>query len=80
MLTAYCIFEPKSGVLTQIAADQWHRRKGIASALLKKILISNQHNSVKVINTEIECESITKFLYSSRIPLKGKQFEITKQL
>lgn len=79
-LVGYCIFEPHSGDITQIAVHKEHRRKGIASALLKKVLASNQHGSVKLINSDIKYESVTGFLQSNSIPLKGKQFEMTKQL
>lgn len=79
-IVGYCIFEPVSGDVTQIAVDRNHRRKGIASVLLSEALKSNRHNSVKVINTEISCESLTLFLNSCGIPLKGKQFEMIKKL
>lgn len=79
-IVGYCIFEPVSGDVTQIAVERKHRRRGIASALLSEALKSNRHNSVKVINTEISCESLTLFLNSCGIPLKGKQFEMIKKL
>ena len=79
-LVGYSIFEPNSGDITQIAVDKNFRRKGIASILLKEILKTNQYNSIKVINTEVGCSSITKFLQSNSIFLEGKQFEMTKQL
>jgi len=79
-LIGYCIFEPKSGDITQIAVDKEYRRKGIASILLKELLKFNLHGSVKVVNTEVDCGSITGFLQSNAIPLKGKQFEMIKQL
>lgn len=79
-LIGYCIFEPNSGDITQIAVSKEHRRKGIASALLKEALKSNRHSSVKAINANVECESITQFLQSNSIQLKGKQFEMIKQL
>lgn len=79
-LIGYTIFETNSGDLTQIAVDRKYRRKGIATALLKEILQSNQHHSVKVINTELECTSITGFLQSHSIFVSGKQFEMIKEL
>lgn len=78
--TGYCIFEPHSGDITQIAVNKEYRRKGIASALLNKALLSITHDSVKVINTDIECESIAAFVQSKSIQLKGRQFEMIKQL
>ena len=78
-LVGYSIFEPNSGDITQIAVDKNFRRKGIASILLKEILKTNQYNSIKVINTEVGCSSITEFLQSNSIFLEGKQFEMIKK-
>jgi len=80
VLLGYCIFDPHTGDITQIAVHAKARRQGIATNLLKEALKSNQHSNVKCINTEISCESITKFLQSNGFPLSGKQFEMTKQL
>jgi ribosomal protein S18 acetylase RimI-like enzyme len=79
-LVGYCIFEPNSGDVTQIAVDKSFRRKGIGTLLLKETLKFNQHDAVKIINTEINCESITAFLFANGIPVKGKQFEMIKKL
>lgn len=79
-IVGYCIFEPISGDVTQIAVDRKHRRQGIASALFAEALKCNIHNAVKVVNTEISCENITAFLNACGVPLKGKQFEMIKRL
>jgi len=75
-LLGYCIFEPNSGDITQIAVAKKYRRNGIATNLLKEVLKYNIHDSVKVINTEVDCESITGFLQSNSISPQGKQFEM----
>lgn len=79
-LIGYCVFEPTSGDITQIAVDKQYRRQRIASALLKEVLKFNKCNSVKAINTEITCNEITTFLLSNCIYLRGKQFEMIKKL
>ncbi len=79
-LAGYCVFEPVSGDITQIAVNRRYRRKGIATALLAHALKFNQDKAMKCINTEIQCESISHFLQSNGITLKGKQFEMIKQL
>ena len=79
-LVGYCVFEPISGDITQIAVDQDYRRQGIATVLLSEILKYNKHSQVKALNTETTCENITAFLNSCNIPLKGKQFEMIKYL
>jgi ribosomal protein S18 acetylase RimI-like enzyme len=79
-LIGYCIFEPVSGDVTQIAINKNNRRQGIASVLLKEALKYNKHDSVKVINIETTCEVMTFFLEANGILLKGKQFEMIKKL
>jgi len=79
-LVGYGILEPKSGDITQIAISKTHRKKGIATQLVKEILKHNQYKSLKVINTPVENESITKFLESLNIPLAGKQYEMIKKV
>ncbi len=79
-LAGYCIFEPDSGDITQLAVDKKHRGNGIGSILLKEALKSNHGDSVKAINTESSCDSIKGFLESCNINLKGKQFEMIKKL
>lgn len=79
-LIGYCILEPKTGDISQIAISKNHRRRGVGSQLLKEIMKYNQSKSVKVINTPVECEAITKFLESLNIHLSGKQYEMKKEL
>lgn len=80
VLVGYGILEPSSGDITQIAVDKNHRRKGVASAILKELLKRNSYTSVKFINADISCIVITKFLQENGIQLKGKQFEMIKRL
>jgi len=79
-LTGYSVFEPATGDVTQLAVDKQYRRKGIGSLLFRQMLASNTFNSVKIINTDIACESISGFLYSKNIGITGRQFEMIKQL
>lgn len=79
-LIGYSIFEPMSGDVTQIAVDKQFRRRGIGSLLFQKMLESNKHSSIKIINTDIECHSIIAFLQSKNIEPAGKQFEMIKRL
>jgi len=75
-LIGYAIFEPASGDITQIAVDKDYRRKGVASFLLNEMIKLNKYDSMKIINTDIGCESITGFLKSKNIEVTGKQFEM----
>lgn len=79
-LVGYSVFEPVSGDITQIAVNKNYRRQGIASLLLQEIMIQNRYGSLKVVNTDISCTSITSFLESKNIALRGKQFEMVKLL
>ncbi len=79
-LVGHCILEPKSGDLTQIAVSKLHRRKGIASLLFKEIMNYNQHHSIKIINIQTDCLSITAFLESKNIGITGSQFEMIKEI
>lgn len=75
-LVGYGVFEPTSGDVTQIAVDKQFRGKGIGSLLFDKMLTYNKYSSVKIINTDIRCDSITTFLKSRNIEPTGKQFEM----
>jgi ribosomal protein S18 acetylase RimI-like enzyme len=79
-LVGYCIFEPVSGDVTQIAVDGRHRRKGLGTSLLAEALKFNRHDSLKIVNTDVGCDSIIRFLESVNIPLTGKQFEMIRKL
>jgi len=79
-LIGYGVFEPSSGDVTQIAVDKQFRRKGIGSLLFGKMLELNTCNSIKIVNTDIRCDSITAFLKTKNIEPTGKQFEMIKGL
>ena len=79
-LTGYCVFEPVSGDVTQIAVDKQNRRKGIASLLLREMLKLNKNDHIKIVNTDVLCFSISDFLHAKNIFAKGQQFEMVKKL
>jgi Acetyltransferases len=79
-LVGYGVFEPASGDVTQLAVDKRYRRRGVGSLLLQKMLEANEGTSVKIINTDIACDSATAFLKAKKIEPTGKQFEMVKVL
>ena len=79
-LAGYCVFEPASGDVTQIAVGRPHRRQGIGSLLLAGMINANLCDSVKILNTDVTCGSITGFLKAKNIEPKGKQFEMVKKI
>lgn len=79
-LIGYCIYEPYSGDITQIAVDRDYRRNGVASLLLNEVSKYNRNTKTKLINTDIYCCSITDFLKAKNIGVTGKQFEMIKEI
>ena len=79
-LIGYCVFEPASGDITQIAVDKQNRRKGIASLLLKEAVSLNENDAIKIVNTDTLCRSVTGFLKAKNIDIKGRQFEMIKEI
>lgn len=79
-LVAYCIFEPNSGDITQLAVSPEHRNKGLASALLAEALKVNRHPNIKLINADTNCAPLQGFLEAHGIQLRGKQFEMIKPM
>lgn len=79
-LVGYCVFEPASGDVAQIAVKRQYRRKGIAGLLLREMLRLNRHDSLKIINTDVSCDSMTGFLQAKNIVPQGKQFEMIRKI
>lgn len=79
-LVGYCVFEPASGDVAQIAVKRQYRRKGIAGLLLREMLRLNRNDSLKIINTDVSCRSITGFLQAKNIVPQGKQFEMIRKI
>jgi len=79
-LAGYCIFEPKSGDITQIAIAQEHRKQGLATCLLREAVKNNRHPNLKIINSDICCEVMTRFAASIGLTLQGQQFEMIRKI
>ena len=79
-LIGYGVFDPTSGDITQIAVKEQFRRRGVGSLLFQNMLELNKHSSIKILNTEINCDSINAFLKSKNIEPTGKQFEMIKKI
>ena len=77
----YCLCEPSSGDISQLAVAPRWRRQGIGSALLRHAVTTTKTDAVKVINTQIgRDESLVRFLAAMNIPIKGTQFEMVRTL
>lgn len=79
-LIGYCVLEDKTGDITQIAVDEKHRRKGVATNLLQEAMNHNNYNSIKFINVEPDCVSLNGFLKYNSIEPLGKQYEMIREL
>jgi ribosomal protein S18 acetylase RimI-like enzyme len=79
-LVGYCIFEPHSGDITQIAVAKLFRRNGIASILLHEVSKLNKNEKTKLVNSEVSCSSMVDFFKSKNIEICGKQFEMIKKI
>ena len=79
-LVGFCVFDRKSGDLTQIAVRKDYRRQGIASLLLGGMIKQACTAFVKVINVPSDNLSLPSFLKSKNIPLMNKQFEMLMDL
>jgi len=79
-LVGYCIFDPNSGDITQLAVDKKYRLQGIASGLFAEMAKENKHTKMKLMNAEVGCDSIKYFIESKGILLRGKQYEMIREL
>ncbi|MDH6342669.1 ribosomal protein S18 acetylase RimI-like enzyme [Parabacteroides sp. PFB2-12] len=79
-LIGYSVFEPGSGDVTQLAVHPRFRRKGIGSILLQEMVNDNRFATLKIVNTDIACDSVKAFLSVHGIEPKGKQYEMIKKL
>jgi ribosomal protein S18 acetylase RimI-like enzyme len=79
-LAGYCIFEPHSGDITQIAVAQAHRKRGLATCLLREAAKTNRHHNLKLINTDIRCQAITLWAASIGLTWQGRQFEMIREV
>lgn len=79
-LIAYSVFEPGSGDVTQLAVHPGFRRKGIGSMLFREMVNDNTFPTLKIVNTDITCDSVKAFLSAHGIKPKGKQYEMIKGL
>lgn len=76
----YCISEPASGDITQIAVTPDLRRKGIGSLLFLDAIKLFSSESFKVVNTDLKDQGFTAFMKSFGIVPSGKQYEMIRKL
>ncbi|MDE6556777.1 MAG: GNAT family N-acetyltransferase [Duncaniella sp.] len=79
-LAGFCVFDRKSGDLTQLAVRKEFRRQGVGSRLLEEVIRRVCADFVKVINVPSDNVTLPAFLKSKNIPLMNKQFEMVLDL
>jgi ribosomal protein S18 acetylase RimI-like enzyme len=79
-LVGYGIISPASGDIPQLAVSMAHRRQGIGSHLLKRLLAYNKSSVVKAINIDNACNHMAAFLENNGIPKTGAQYEMVRPL
>ena len=79
-MAGYCVSDPATGDISQIAVAPQFRRNKIASRLLDKAVGLSEPPGIKVLNIPSSCTSIPAFLRSKNITPAVGQFEMTLQL
>lgn len=75
-MVGYCVADPLSGDLSQIAVDRDHRRRGIGSSLFGEAVKLMKSEHIKVLNVDSEDSAMAKFLSGKGVRLSGKQLEM----
>lgn len=79
-VVGYGIIEPDRGDLPQLAVDKQYRRQDIGATFFSELIKHVKLDTIKLINIDISCESVSRFLAYHTIEISGKQFEMIKQL
>lgn len=76
------VSEPAYGDISLLAVSPAYRRRGIGSALLRRLLDASRIADAKVLNVQAgpDTEHIRRFLESSGFGLSCSQFEMTRSL
>jgi ribosomal protein S18 acetylase RimI-like enzyme len=77
-LIAYGIAELNTGDITQLTVQNKYRRKGVGTKLLSHLLGIIPGDSIKIINTQKDVNSIREFLKSLDMVPDGSQYEMIK--
>ena len=76
----FCVTDPSTGDLTQIAVRQDVRRRGIGTALLANALTDFRAQRIKALNIEASCKSLTGFLSAMNFEKGLSQFAMMRPI
>lgn len=79
-LAGYGIIEKSTGDIPQLAVHPNFRRMGIGASILNGLLQKNKAPLIRLINAEVSCENLTRFLAAHDISVTGTQFEMVKTI
>lgn len=76
----YCVADPATGDITQIAVDQTMRRRGIGRALLSGMAPVLNTGPFKMLNIDERCHSLRAFLDALGIERGLSQYAMLRPL
>lgn len=76
----YCVIDPQSGDIAQLAVREEMRRQGIASRLLHEAIARMSTEHLKVLNVDSREVEMHAFLAARNIALASRQFEMVLPL
>lgn len=76
----YCVSDPQSGDIAQIAVSESFRRKGIATRLLADAVGKFEAKTIKVLNVDSENRSLPAFLHAVNIADGLSQYAMINKL
>ena len=74
--SGYCVYDPMTGDIAQLAVKPEYRRQGVGTALLSCAIEGLETDAVKILNVDAADVTLPAFLQSKNIPLSTKQFEM----
>ncbi len=76
----YCVYDPHTGDIAQIAVDRRYRRMGVGRSLMAHALQKAENSKVKVLNVDAGCESMAGFLAAVGFDKGLAQYGMRKNL
>lgn len=76
----YCVFDPATGDITQIAVRKDYRRRSIGTRLFQEAVRGMETDFVKVLNVSADNHEMPSFLKNVNVDLASRQFEMLLQL
>ena len=79
-IVGYCVFDPTTGDLSNIAVAPHFRRQGIGSRLLNEFYLRKQTEGVKCLNIDDRDTTLSAFLQKNGFKLICQQYEMLRKI